>query len=341
MNKMSYLRHIIQNFDAMPLPHLVRFDWAMKRLLRHKSNFVVLEGFLSSLFEEKITIRNILESESNKEEFTDKFNRVDLLAEDSKGELIIIEVQNNRELDYFLRMLYGVSKAVTEYISEGDLYEKIRKVYSVNIVYFDLGQGTDYVYHGRTEFRGIHNHDVLQLSKQQRERFICQDAGDLFPEYYVLRVNEFDKKAVTPLDEWIVFLKTGEIGQNSQAPGLAEARERLKFSSLDKKDRAAYLRNIEDLRVQRSVMDTAWMEGLEEGRITGRAEGKIEGKIEGRIEGRIEGKAEGRAEGLTEGEAKGRIESRLEIARNMKSLGMTTELITQATGLSTKEIEQL
>ncbi len=114
---------------------------------------------------------------------------------------------------------------------------------------------------------------------------------------------------------------------------------------MDKKDRAAYLRNIEDLRVQRSVMDTAWMEGLEEGRITGRAEGKIEGriegKIEGRIEGRIEGKAEGRAEGLTEGEAKGRIESRLEIARNMKSLGMTTELITQATGLSTKEIEQL
>lgn len=120
----------------MPLPHLVRFDWAMKRLLRHKSNFVVLEGFLSSLFEEKITICNILESEGNKEEFTDKFNRVDLLAENSKGELIIVEVQNNRELDYFLRMLYGVSKAVTEYISEGDLYEKIRKVYSVNIVYF-------------------------------------------------------------------------------------------------------------------------------------------------------------------------------------------------------------
>ena len=94
----------------MPLPHLVRFDWAMKRLLRHKSNFVVLEGFLSSLFEEKITICNILESEGNKEEFTDKFNRVDLLAENSKGELIIVEVQNNRELDYFLRMLYGVSK---------------------------------------------------------------------------------------------------------------------------------------------------------------------------------------------------------------------------------------
>lgn len=317
----------------MSLPHFVRFDWAMKRLLRNKSNFVVLEGFLSSLFEEKITICHILESESNKEDITDKFNRVDLLAEDSKGELIIVEVQNNRELDYFLRMLYGVSKAVTEYISEGDLYEKIRKVYSVNIVYFDLGQGTDYVYHGRTEFRGIHNNDVLKLSKQQTERFICQVAGDLFPEYYVLRVNEFDQKAVTPLDEWIVFLKTGEIGKDFQAPGLAEARERLKFASLDRKDRAAYLRNIEDLRVQRSVMDTARIEGLEEGR--------AEGRIEGRIEGREEGRKEGRKEGLIAGEAKGRTESCLEIARNMKSLGLAMDVIVQATGLSAQEIEQL
>jgi len=301
----------------MPLPHLVRFDWAMKRLLRHKSNFVVLEGFLSSLFEEKITICKILESEGNKEDITDKFNRVDLLAENSKGELIIIEVQNNRELDYFLRMLYGVSKAVTEYISEGDMYEKIRKVYSVNIVYFDLGQGTDYVYHGRTEFRGIHNNDVLKLSKQQSERFICQAAGDLFPEYYVLRVNEFDQKAVTPLDEWIVFLKTGEIGNDTQAPGLAEARERLKFSSLDKQDRAAYLRNIENLRVQRGVIDTARIEGLEEGRAQGREEGKVEGKAEGKAE------------------------SRLEIARNMKSLGIATKLIISATGLTGGEIENL
>ena len=46
---------------------LVRFDWAMKRLLRQKANFVVLESFLSELFEQKIKIKNILESEGNKE----------------------------------------------------------------------------------------------------------------------------------------------------------------------------------------------------------------------------------------------------------------------------------
>ena len=54
---------------------------------------------------------------------------------------MIIEIQNNHELDYFHRMLYGVSKTISEYIGVGDAYSEVRKVYSINIVYFDLGQG--------------------------------------------------------------------------------------------------------------------------------------------------------------------------------------------------------
>ena len=92
-----------------------------------------------------------------------------MLAEDTNGELLIIEIQNNRELDYFHRMLYGVSKAITGYIGLGDAYSNDRKVYSINIVYFDLGQGKDYEYHGKTFFRGLHvPEDVLQLSVRQK-----------------------------------------------------------------------------------------------------------------------------------------------------------------------------
>lgn len=79
----------------------IRFDWAMKRLLRDKANFKVLEGLLTTLLNEKITIKNLLESESNQEEEYDKYNRVDMLAENSKGNLILIEVQNNNEYAYF------------------------------------------------------------------------------------------------------------------------------------------------------------------------------------------------------------------------------------------------
>ena len=125
---------------------IIRFDWAMKRLLRNKANFSVLEGLLTTLLGEKIIIQRLLESESNQEDEYDKYNRVDMLAENSKGELVLIEVQNNNEYAYFQRMLFGTSKLVTEYINRGESYDKVRKVYSVNIVYFSLGHGTDLPY---------------------------------------------------------------------------------------------------------------------------------------------------------------------------------------------------
>ena len=257
---------------------------------------------------------------------SNKFNRADILVEDTKGELMIIEIQNNRELDYFHRMLYGVSKTISEYIGLGDAYSEVRKVYSINIVYFDLGQGKDYVYHGKTLFRGLHDpNDELKLSVRQRELFVGKDAGDVFPEYYVLRVNDFDTVARTPLDEWVKFLKTGEIDRTATAKGLPEARERLRVDALPEHEKRAYYRDMEALRYQKSVIET------------GRIEGRAEGRAEGREEGREEGKAEGRAEGFVEGEKR----KQQEIAGKMKSSGIALETIIQITGLSREEIEQL
>ncbi len=318
--------------------NLIRFDWAMKRLLRDKSNYVVLEGFLSTLLGEDLRICRFLESESNQEDATDKFNRADILVEDTRGRLLIVEVQNNRELDYFHRMLYGVSKTISEYINLGDAYDKVRKVYSINIVYFGLGQGKDYVYHGKTVFRGLHDpNDVLRLSARQQEIFIGKDAGDIFPEYYVLRVNDFDRVAKTPLDEWIKFLKTGEIDSSATAKGLPEARERLRIDSLPDAEKRAYIRDMEALRYQRSVIKTGWDEGHTEGL----AEGRAEGRAEGLAQGLAEGKAEGRAEGLAEGRAEGEIQKAKEIAKTLKSMGVPMDTIVQSTQLSAEEIEQL
>ena len=316
---------------------LVRFDWAMKRLLRQKANFVVLESFLSELLGEKITIQNILESEGNKESEDDKYNKVDLLAENGKGELILVEVQNASELYYFQRMLYGTSKAITDYIYEGDKYSAVRKVYSVNIVYFDLGQGDDYIYHGKTAFTGIHTGDSLRLSVKQRDAFVKEEAGDLFPEYYILRVNEFDKHAATPLDEWIRFLKSGTIDEGTKVEGLKVAKERLRVAGLSREDRLAYDRHIEAVRVQWDVLNTAKEKGLDEGRAAGRAEGREEGRAEGLKEGREEGLKEGREEGRAEG----RAEEKLAIARGMKAGGMSIEMIAKYTGLTPEEIAAL
>ena len=92
----------------------IRFDWAIKRLLRQKANFDVLDGFLTVMLNEEIKIVEILESEGNQESADDKFNRVDIKALNSKGEIILVEIQNTRELHYLERILYGVAKAITE-----------------------------------------------------------------------------------------------------------------------------------------------------------------------------------------------------------------------------------
>ena len=95
------------------MANYIRFDWAMKRLLRNKANYAVLEGFMCSLLNEKFKINRFLDSESNQQTENDKFNRVDILAENEKGEFIIFEIQNTREHTYFHRMLYGVSQTIS------------------------------------------------------------------------------------------------------------------------------------------------------------------------------------------------------------------------------------
>lgn len=106
----------------------IRLDWAIKRLLRQKANFGVLEGLLTVLWGEEVKIIELLESESNQQTIDDKFNRVDIKAKNSKGEIIIVEVQNTRELYYLERILYGGTKAITEHISLGKHFVPCLKI---------------------------------------------------------------------------------------------------------------------------------------------------------------------------------------------------------------------
>ncbi len=219
---------------------LVRFDWAMKRLLCNKANFDILEGFLSELLSEEVKIKQVLDSESNKETEDDKFNRVDILVENEKGELVIIEVQNTQEYDYFHRMLYGASKAITEHIKEGSAYAQVKKVISITIAYFDLGQGKDYVYHGTNVFKGIHKGDVLGLSDKQVEVYKKKSVHEIYPEYWVIKTGKFRNRINDRLDEWIYFLKNAEIKPSFSAKGLKEANEKLDTMKLPEKERVAY-----------------------------------------------------------------------------------------------------
>lgn len=247
-----------------------------------------------------------MESESNQQFDADKFNRVDVLVRNSKSEFVIIEIQNENEYDYFHRMACGTSKVITEYISVGEPYKNIKKVYSINIVYFDLGQGEDYVYHGKTDFIGIHKADKLKLSAKQTELLGGKtDPSQIYPEYYMIKVNNFDNIAKDSLDQWIYYLKNNEIKDEFNAKGIGKAKELWRVDNLPDDERKNYLKHIEDLHYGASM---AWSMKVD-------AEDKIR-----------------------ENETK--INS-LKIAKRLKDKGIDIETIQDTTGLSISEIRKL
>ncbi len=186
---------------------LVRFDWAIKRLLRNKANFVVLDGFLSELLFDDIKIEQILEREIDQDYDYYKFSGLEIVVSNSKLESFIIELSFIYEIDFIYRMTYLFSKSISENLKLGQQYSEIKKVISINIVYFDLGQGQDYIYKGVTDFKGLHQNDLLALSEKQKTTILKENVSDIFPEYYLLKVNQFNDVAKDTLDEWIYFLK--------------------------------------------------------------------------------------------------------------------------------------
>ncbi len=186
---------------------------------------------------------------------------MDILAKDNHGQLILIEVQNEKQHDYFHRMNYGQAKLIAEHISAGDTYDQVKKVYSVNIVYFDLGQGMDYIYIGKNEFRGFHYQDILQLSEKQRQIYPAKEVADIFTTYYILKINNFDNNSRSTIDEWIYFLKNNEIKDEFRAKGLQEAKEKLRIDNLSGVEKEEYDLYLKDQRNKTSEVKTAFIDG--------------------------------------------------------------------------------
>jgi len=280
---------------------LISFDWAIKNMLRNKANYDILEGFLSVLLKQDIKILSILESEGNQEYPTDKFNRVDLVVENENKEIIVVEVQNNREVHYWARLLYGASRLIVDHIQVGESYEKVRKIISISILYFLLGEGeSDYVYHGCTEFYGLNDHSKLNLKRHDKNALLGMPgrlAGNIFPEYYLIELERFRNVVKSDLDEWIYFFKNSEIKQEFRSKNIQKAREKLDLLQMPENERKAYEKYLLNKASEQGMFESA----------------KIEGKIEGKIE----------------------------IAKAMLAEGMPVALISKITGLAEAEILNL
>ena len=244
---------------------LISFDWAIKRILRSKANFDILEGFLSELLFEDITILEILESESNQEQKDDKFNRLDIKVKNQNEEIILIEIQYDREMDYMQRILYASSKAIVEHMKESESYSKVTKIISISILYFDFGNGDDYIYKGTTNFIGLHNKSILQLNEKQQELYKTDKVEKLYPEFYLIKIKNFNDNSKDTLDEWINFLKNEEIPDNPKAKGLLKAKETLDYLKMEDDERLDYNQYQKSLHDQASAYESTYVIGSIEG----------------------------------------------------------------------------
>ncbi len=247
---------------------LVSFDWAIKNILRDKANYDVLEGFLSTLLEKDIKILSIMESESNQEHESDKFNRVDLVVEDEHGEILIVEVQNDREIHYLERLLYGSSKAIVERMALSESYENVKKVISINILYFLLGEGeNDYIYWGKTDFYGFNDHKKLEFRHRKKDAVLgkgFKSDRNIFPEYYLIEVERFHNQIKKDIDEWVYFFKNSEIKPEFKSKNIQKAKEKLDLLKMTPEQRKAYERYKENRRSEKEAIYTAKEEAIED-----------------------------------------------------------------------------
>ena len=303
----------------MKAKKLIRFDWAMKYILRDKANFDVLEGFLSNLLNEEIKVEDILESASNPEKENRKFNCVDLKCKDSLGRQIIIEVQNQREVDYFQRILWGTSKVVVESLHLGSPYKDVAKVISISILYYPLRMdeqnNKDFIYHGTTEMYGIHNREPLILHGKivKGEETSILTSSKIFPEYYMIYVEKFEDEINEAVDEWIYFFKHGKILDTFKSPGILLAAQKLDYLAMNEEERLVYEDYMAYISREIGIMESA-------------AE-------DGELRGIVKGRAEGRAEGERIAQEK--------MAKNLLAMGMKIEDIVKASGLSIEDINRL
>jgi len=305
---------------------IISFDYAIKNILRDKANFDILSGFLTELLDKQVAVQEILESEGNKSAANNKINRLDLKAKINNGEIAVFEIQFFDQIDFLGKILFNACKAVVEQVSSGETFD-IKKVYSINIAYFDLGARKEYVFQARLmEFIGIHFNETIPFSQNLNPPL---PANDLHPEYYLILPNKFDEQMRNKFDEWVYVLKNSAVKSEFTAAGIQAASEKLDVLKMTPQERAEYERAKIELMTQKCQLYTAELKG------------KAEGLAQGKAEGLAEGKAKGKAEGLAEGEAKGKVEANKETARKMKALGLSPEQIAEVTGISLDGIAAL
>jgi len=156
---------------------------------------------------------------------------VDVKAKDEKGNIFIVEMQI-AEFDFFhKRILYYTSQSYVAQIDKGVQYDKLRPVYFIGILEFEIGQNPNY----------FSRHKVLDIETKEQ---IIQDV-----EFNFIELPKFDKtidQLETSIDQWTYFIKNAEnltlMPESVKDEGLKEAYTEANQQNWTKEELEDYLR---------------------------------------------------------------------------------------------------
>ena len=306
-------------------------DMGFKIIFGSELSKDLLIFFLNGLLQDEHKIEDLvfLDKEDRGDNIHNRGIVYDIYCLTSKGEHIIVEMQNQWHSHFLDRTLYYVCRGIgrqgrreefpdkqrrTREESFGDRY-RLRDVYGVFLMNFkerglDSKFRTDTCITDRESGRVINRH-FRQIYLQ-------------FP-YFTKELNECE----TLFDKWIYTLKHMDSWDRMPEGLKGQVFERLAhlaaIANLSEADEIAYQKALDQYYIEQTVRHDQYVKGREEGREAGLIEGREAGKAEGKIEGKIEGERKG-------------IEK---VALQMKEKGLPIEMIAECTGLSATEIQAL
>lgn len=230
---------------------LISFEWVIQKLLDDKSKVDLMAGFLSELLLTDITIIEVFENEpANRHHWTN------IKVRDADGQILLIEIQYSRTFLYFAEIFVESPKRVLTNLTTPNAFVGVTKVVCISLLYFDFFQSKDCLYHGISEYIGKQTGDKLKLTPSQKRLFDTQKVSELAPVHYIINVNRFNGPVTDTLDEWLYYLKHGEIKPGFTAKGLPEAKEKLAIYKLNDAQYDAYDSYLHGLHRQASLFET-------------------------------------------------------------------------------------
>ena len=308
-------------------------DVAFKRLFGQERNQDILIHFLNDVLDlgdAKVQSVEFLPTIQDPEAMSKKESIVDILCKDQFGRQHIIEMQVARTRDFPKRAQFYAARAYGRQLNQSQAYEELKQVIFLAITNFTMFPDKE-----------AYKSDHVILDKQTHEH----DLKDF--SFTFLELPKFKKswrECKTMLEKWSYFLKHAEETPEYDVEPFAgndaileRAYQELNQTYWNEAEMNSYESDEKRVRDNQSALDYA----KDVGKAEGIAEGIEKGKAEGKAEGIAEGIEKGKAEGIVEGIEKGKAQLTLDFALRMLDNGIPKNVISNLTGLSFSEIEEL